>query len=31
MSEQSRKQTFTVQAHELADQVKTLIDEGNGR
>ena len=31
MSEQSRKQTFTVQAHELADQVKILIDEGTGR
>lgn len=31
MSEQSRKQTFNVQAHDLADQVKALIEEGNGR
>lgn len=31
MSEQSRKQTFNVQAHDLANQVKALIDEGNVR
>lgn len=31
MPEQSRKQTFTIQAHDLANQVKSLIDEGNVR
>ncbi len=31
MSEQSRKQPFTVQAHDLANQVKALIEEGNVR
>jgi hypothetical protein len=31
MSEQSRKQTFTIQAHDLAKQVQALIEEGNVR
>jgi hypothetical protein len=31
MSEQTRKQTFKVQAHDLANQVKNLIEEGNAR
>lgn len=31
MSEQLPKQTFTVQAHDLAKQVQALIEEGNAR
>lgn len=31
MTEQSRTQTFNIQANELANHVKTLIEEGNDR